>query len=242
MIHRDFSIRGLAMPKMTVLISSRTEQENYILQRKLEFLEPEFTGLGFAGVHPMGLPAAIDHHTGLIVLNFNEWTRRESIHLDEIADVGYTGRILVIAKADVTAAISEMQAQPNVVFLEKPFEVKDLQGMARKMLLDRVVQQRIHRRFNTDQDAEVEISGHADRFFSRVCNLSKGGAYLEFMTLAAVKVGEMVRLKMELKDLNRTYTMPAKIIWTNRTTMSGGTGIGVEFVGPGDVQKLILGY
>lgn len=230
------------MTKATVVIASRTEQENMILKRKLDLLEGEFKGLRFTGIHPMGLHSTVDHTSAVVILNFTEWTGREAVHLRELNELGYQGKILVIAKAEVTQAVREMKANESVVFLEKPFEHKDLQGIVRKMLTDRAVAQRIHRRFATDQDAEVEIFGRNESLASRVYNLSKGGAYVEFMTLAALRVGDMVRLKLELKDLNRTYSMPAKIVWTSHSNLGGGTGIGVEFIGPGDVQKAILGF
>jgi hypothetical protein len=217
------------MPKSTIFLASRTEQENYILQKKLEPLEYEFRGLGFAGVHPVGLPASVDQMTAAVVFNFNEWTNKEAVHLEELKRIGYRGPVLVIAKGDVTKAVRTAKATPGLVFLEKPFEMKDILGIIRKMLLARAVSQRVHRRFATSQDAEVSFMNGGGTHSSRVRNLSKGGAYLEFLQPAPVKVGEMVNLKLELKDVNRTYSMQAKVVWTSRTN-TRGAGIGVEFV------------
>jgi hypothetical protein len=218
------------MPKTMIFLASRTEQENYILQKKLEPLEYEFRGLGFAGVHPVGLPASVDQMTAAVVFNFNEWTNKEAVHLDELKRIGYRGPVLVIAKGDVTKAVRAAKATPNLLFLEKPFEMKDLLGIIRKMLLARAVAQRVHRRFATSQDAEVSFLTSGGSMTSRVRNLSKGGAYLEFMQPAPIKVGELVSLKLELKDVNRTYSMHAKVVWTSRTN-TRGAGVGVEFVG-----------
>jgi len=218
------------MPKSTIFLASRTEQENYILQKKLEPLEYEFRGLGFAGVHPVGLPASVDQMTAAVVFNFTEWTNKEAVHLDELKKIGYRGPILVIAKGDVTKAVRTAKATPNLVFLEKPFEMKDLLGIVRKMLLARAVLQRVHRRFATSQEAEVSFLTSGGVMSSKIRNLSKGGAYLEFLQPAPIKVGELVNLKMELKDVNRSYTLQAKIVWTSRTN-TRGAGIGVEFVG-----------
>lgn len=223
------------MAKSTIFLASRTEQENYILQKKLEPLEYEFRGLGFAGVHPVGLPASVDQMTAAVVFNFNEWTNKEAVHLEELKRIGYRGPILVIAKGDVSKAVRIAKATPGLVFLEKPFEMKDLLGIIRKMLLARAVSQRVHRRFATSQDAEVSFSNGGGTIVSRVRNLSKGGAYLEFMQPAPIKVGELVNLKMELKDVNRSYTLHAKVVWTSRTN-TRGAGIGVEFVGRGGMK------
>ena len=229
------------MAKSMVFIASRTEQENYIVQKKLEPLEYEFRGLGFAGVHPLGLAGSIDSQTVAVVFNFTEWTAKEAVHLEELKKIGYRGPILIIAKGDVTKAVREMRVWPGVVFLEKPFELKDLLGITRKMLMARAVSQRIHRRYATSQDAEVELMVGGAKLISRVRNLSKGGAYLEFMTAVPVKVGELMNVKLDLKDLNRTYTMSAKVVWTSRTNIRGG-GVGVEFVGPGDMKRNLKSY
>jgi Tfp pilus assembly protein PilZ len=128
----------------------------------------------------------------------------------------------------------------DIVFLPKPFETKDLLGIVRKQLKAGKVAQQRFRRFATSQDAEIQIESTGGRLNTRVRNLSKGGAYLEFMIPSALKVGEFLTVKLELKDLQRTYTFPAKVVWSNRHG-SRGLGIGVEFTGRGDVQRSILG-
>ncbi|MEK7356673.1 MAG: PilZ domain-containing protein, partial [Bdellovibrionota bacterium] len=170
-----------------------------------------------------------------VVFNFQEWTNKEAVHLEDLKKVGYRGPILVIAKSDVSKAVRAAKATPNLVFLEKPFEMKDLLGIIRKMLLARAVLQRVHRRFATSQDAEVSFLTTGGTMSSRVRNLSKGGAYLEFLQPAPIKVGELVSVKLELKDVNRTYSMQAKIVWTSRTN-SRGAGVGIEFVGRGGLK------
>ena len=99
--------------------------------------------------------------------------------------------------------------------------------------------QQVHRRYPTSQNAEIETSG--TRYLSRVRNLSKGGAFLEFLTPPGLKNGELLKVKLELKDLNRTYTFPAKVVWTHKHG-SRGLGIGVEFTGHGEVARSIIGF
>ncbi|RYZ65330.1 MAG: hypothetical protein EOP05_20760, partial [Proteobacteria bacterium] len=218
----------------------RTEQENYILQKKLESLEYEFSGLSFSGVHPAGLAASADRLTGTVIINLMEWNAKEAIVVNDLRKAGYSGPVLVTAKADLSSALAELRAMKDVTFLEKPFDTKDLVGIVRKMLHARAVAQRIHRRFDTAQDAEIE-SDAGKKMASRVRNLSRGGAYLEFMVPAPVKIGDRVKVTLELKDVNRTYTLPAKVVWTSRGS-GRGAGVGVEFTGPGDVKSAILGY
>lgn len=226
--------------KTTLVTASKTEQENYILQKKLEVLDYEFKGLSFMGVHPAGLQASVDRLTASVIINLSEWSARDMKMISDLRSGGYNGPILVMAKPDTEASMAELRAQPGVGYLEKPFEPKDLIGITRKMLHARKVSHQVHRRFNTAQDAEVEAVG-GKKLLSRVRNLSRGGAYLEFLTPAPVKIGEIVTVKLELSQLNRVYTLPAKVIWTSRGS-GRGAGVGVEFTGRGDVKSAILGF
>jgi hypothetical protein len=67
------------MAKTSVFIASKTEQENYILQKKLEALEYEFTDVKFASVHTAGLTLAVDRLTAAVVLNLSEWVAKEAL-------------------------------------------------------------------------------------------------------------------------------------------------------------------
>lgn len=228
------------MGKMNVFIASRTEQENYILQKKLESLEHEFKDVKFSSVHTAGLVMAVDRMTASIILNLTEWTQKEAILIQELRRAGYAGPILVMTKADPDVVNRDLRAVSGVVFLPKPFDSRDLLGIVRKQVMARTVPQQKFRRYPTLQDAEVVVESTGGRVVTRVRNLSKGGAYLEFMTPTPLRVGEMVTVTLELKELHRTYTFPAKVVWANRHG-NRGLGIGVEFTGRGDVQRSILG-
>ncbi len=226
--------------KTTLVIASRTEQENYILQKKLEVLEYEFKGLAYVSVHPAGLAPTVDRLTAAVLINLTEWSARDVQMITDLRAGGYQGPLLVTAKPDVDGLYLDLRNLSGVAFLEKPFEVKDVVGIVRKMLHARKVAHQVHRRYPTSQDAEVEAGG-GKKLMTRVRNLSRGGAYLEFLTPAPVKIGDTVLVKLELNELNRTYTLPAKVVWTSRAS-GRGAGIGVEFTGRGDVKSAILGY
>jgi len=229
------------MAKTTVFIASRTEQENYILEKKLESLAYELEDVKFSSVHTAGLMLAVDRLTAGVILNLNEWTPKEALLIQELRRAGYQGPILVSAKADPDVVNRDLRAMSDIVFLPKPFDTKDLIGIVRKQLLTRNVAQQRYRRFATSQDAELEIDATGGRMVTRVRNLSKGGAYLEFMTPSSLKIGEYIKVKLELKDLQRVYTFPAKVVWSNRHG-NRGLGIGIEFTGRGEIQRSILGY
>ena len=229
------------MPSPTVYLVSRSEEENHFLSRKLDPLNQEFANLRFVSLHTQGLRSSARDPISTVVMNFQDWTQTEAGHLEDLREGGYEGPVLVIARANTSAALKMLKETDDVVFLEKPFEPKDLTGIVRKMLTIRAVAQRVHRRYNTSQSAELEFYGRNDSFASKVANLSKGGAYLELASGPNFRVGDMIRVKLELQEVNRVYSMPAKVVWTRRFTGNSGTGVGVEFIGPAEVKKTILG-
>src|SRR3712207_5475079 len=122
------------MQGFVVYLASKTEQENQILGRKLDVLESEFKGLRMVGLHPQGLASSANDQVAVVVINVPEWNRVEAVALLQLRKAGYDGPVLVTAKANTKATVKLLQAMENVVFLEKPFEAKDLVGIVRKML------------------------------------------------------------------------------------------------------------
>ena len=223
-----------------IYIASRTEQENQLLKRKLESLRSEFRQLSFVGLHPQGLALSASEKMAVAVINVPEWTPSEAATLIGLRSAGYYGPVLVIAKLPAIEVLKRLKAMDGVVFLERPFEAKDLLGIMKKMLNARAVSQRVHRRFNTDEFAEV--AGVAGKLQSRVGNMSKGGAYLEFSDPATLNLGEVVKVTMELKDVNRTYTVQARVVWVGRALNSrADCGVGVQFLGSPEVTRNMFG-
>lgn len=222
------------MAKLNIFIASRTEEENRILERRINELRSELGPFSFVGLHPAGLPLAAAESPALVILNIHEWVKREADSLAALREAGYAGPVLVLTKTNVPAT------GDNTSFLRKPYDVPTLVGLVRSMLLARVVRQQVHKRFTTSQEAEVE-SPIGTKIQSRVVNLSKGGACLEFITPSPLKTGDQVKVKLELKDLNRTYTVHAKVVWVGEES-NRGSGFGIEFIGPAHMKAELRGY
>lgn len=224
-----------------IFLASRTEEANQILQRRLEPIANEFSNVRFVSFHTQGLLSSIDDSVDLVFLNFQDWSRTELSYLLSLREAGYMGPVIVLAKAKNGEPMKTLSTMEGVTLVEKPFETRDLIGITKKTLSRAVVTQRIYRRYETDEDAEVEFFGANDRFKSKVRNLSKGGAYLELFDDAAIKVGDILKLRLELHQVKRTYTLPAKVVWTGRSRTQSSQAVGVEFIGRADVKKTVLG-
>ncbi len=81
------------------------------------------------------------------------------------------------------------------------------------------------RRFLTKEHAQIEIYGRMGKVFCRVANLSVTGAFLEIINAKYVpKPGELIRMTVLLRQVNKTHTLDAEIIW------SKGLGLGISFI------------
>lgn len=224
-----------------ILLASISEEENYILRRKLEPLTAELGRIIFATTRPQGLLYTFKDGHHLIVLNVAEFTPEHRETILKLRNNGYNGQIIVCAKAKNFDIIREVNAMQSTVFIEKPYENKDLLGVVSKLLSTKEVSQRIFRRYYTMQKAEIEFIENNRKETTTLYNLSKGGAYIEFAQREDLKIGDKLTLHVPLNEVRRTYEMPARVVWTTANGQGGGYGVGLEFVGPGDVQKSIYG-
>lgn len=92
----------------------------------------------------------------------------------------------------------------------------------------------IAQRHTTNETAFVEVQGRAGKILCRMNNLSKTGAFFEIVNSHFTpKQGDLVRVTINLKQLNKTHTLHGQIIW-NR-----GLGLGIAFLKSKDVFKKI---
>jgi response regulator RpfG family c-di-GMP phosphodiesterase len=129
-----------------ILLASISEEENYILRRKLEPLAADLGRIIFATTRPQGLVYTFKDGHHLIVLNVAEFTAEHRETILKLRDNGYSGQIVVCAKAKNPDVIREINAMQSTVFVEKPYENKDLLGVVSKLLNTKEVSQRIFRR------------------------------------------------------------------------------------------------
>lgn len=227
--------------KKHVILASRSEDENVLLRKKLLSLDDVINGgVKVTTTRPQATKLELPGSPDLVIFNFNDWNREELNWVTGLRAEGYLNMIMILAKADVPTAVQNLRYLERVVYMEKPYEVRDLVGIAEKAIMKGAVAQRIHRRFNTEQEALVDFGVRGGAISSRVFNISKTGAYLELNALQDVCIGESVKLRLELDNMNRTYVMPAKVVWTQVMGRTGGTGLGVHFTGRGDVKRNIF--
>jgi hypothetical protein len=236
---------------MKIVISSRTEEESQIMRKRVEPILREVNAvrgdrsgawIQFASIRPQALSMSYEPGKMLLIYNVNEL--QSSIDINEILKLrraGFTGTALIVTKKPVEMAQREILSAQPTVFMTKPFENRDFLTLARKVLISENFESQKFPRYTTQENAQLRFENAPDnRCISRVINLSMGGAFLAFDKVPAARIGEFVHLTMELKQVNRTWVMPAKVVWVTQRGPNGQPGMGVEFSGQGDMKKNLL--
>ena len=166
----------------------------------------------------------------MMVVSMKMWTEEFVNRLVDIRKCNpQMSIVLVLDKVDM---LNPDIAQRNRMYvLPRPLDEKNLAGVIRKMLLLRQIPQQRHTRFSTDTTSIIEFPLTGDELNTKLFNLSQSGAYVEFENKPPVSVGDMVRVKVSLNELNKDHHIPAKVVWfSRRGPANGGFGVGLQFV------------
>ena len=91
------------------------------------------------------------------------------------------------------------------------------------------------KRHTTREHVTVEVYGKSGKTHCRMSNLSVTGAFLEIMNTGYhPKKGDVVRVTINLRQINKTHTLHGEIVWNK------GLGLGVAFLKQQDVFKKLV--
>ena len=226
-------MKSIQAPSQQIFLVSSTEEQARLLRRQMEPLTAEFSPLQFVTARPMSVVTSVNRQTAALIFTTQSWGAPEQKIVEQLRLNGFLGAVVALVSQRTTGKAPSPALEP-LIFLDKPVSGRELQGVLRKYLSARRIQQQLFRRYPTEQSAEIEMTlqgGDVSRRSSIVTNLSKGGACVECAAALPIKIGEQIQLLMELKDLNKSYCMPAKVVWL-KTTEGDRQGVGVEFTGP----------
>lgn len=81
------------------------------------------------------------------------------------------------------------------------------------------------KRFPTKEPAQIEVYGRFGKIYCKMGNLSTGGAFFEIVSSNFMpRQGDLVRITIHLKQLNRIHSVDAEVIWCK------GLGMGIMFL------------
>src|SRR5258708_3352737 len=95
-------------------------------------------------------------HINCLLFNLESFSTDKIRLITDIRDLGHRFPMMVFASYVQHEAYEIVRKMDRIVIVEKPFEAKDVWGMCQKIVQGRKVNQRIFRRFYTNQTAIVE--------------------------------------------------------------------------------------
>jgi DNA-binding NtrC family response regulator len=212
-----------------ILLISRAGEETNTLKRELK--RQETYSVDLATTPNQAIDTITQDRVDLVIFNTEIFTKKKLQLSNDIKELGQNFPVLILANSVMADTFHELEKTMGTVFLEKPFDIKDLFGLTEKLVGGRDVHQRIFRRFQTNQEASFARPPAMDLETTiRIRNLSQGGAYFEYEGRPNVTVGDQIFMDIPLQQLSRRYRMKAKVVWTTPPTAIGRNGLGVEFV------------
>lgn len=175
-----------------------------------------------------------------VVFNLSVFTVEKVSFASHLRDCGYNFPVMMFSNNIQLAALEALKKIPKTVMIEKPFESKDVWGIADKLVQGRHVSQRIHRRFYTNQKAHLVHSTTGEELSGRIYNMSHGGAYMEIDS-GMIKNGDVLRLRIPLDKFSKSYTVDAKVVWASEHGIwNGKPSCGIQFLKSGDVYRNLI--
>ena len=222
-----------------VLIASKSESENILIQKRLVAITEKVGEIDFFGTRPVSVPSLIDARFSLLIYNCQHFSSAFRGKINHWRSLGYLGPIMLIAKVPDPKQIDHFLDIQNLTVIEKPYENRDFQGIAMKYLTASNVEQRRFRRFYTRQKATLESYTKNYNSESLISNISRGGAHITG-ELGDLTKGDLIRVNFELNELNRNRTMSAEVVWTSGNESQNDRSAGLRFVPKSKVYDSLL--
>ncbi|MEM7646312.1 MAG: PilZ domain-containing protein, partial [Pseudomonadota bacterium] len=224
---------------LKVMIASRNEADNALVEKKLLPITRQVGEIRFHSARPANLTALLDSQYNLLVFNAQHFNSSLRTNISHWRSSGYLGPIMVLVKVPDPKLIDRFADIQNLTLIEKPYENRDLQGIAVKYLVDARVSQRRFRRFDTKQKASLESYTKDFSSSSLIYNISKGGLHV-VGDLEDISKGDLLRVSFELDEIKKNRTMSAEVVWTAGDVGTPDRSAGLKFVPKSAVYDALL--
>lgn len=222
-----------------ILLSCKSINDARFLKN---YIETELPYEVLLNLDPKDIEQAIKtKNVHMVMMQTGNLASQDIAFAQQLRKLGYTYPMLMITDALGTANIEELNQKHKIYFLERPFELSTLKGLARKLMVTRTVPQQVFRRYRTNLMATVETFISGEKYETHMFNLSRGGAYFEMGKRPIVNVGDLLRLKVHLSDVEREHHIHGRVMWTtHKGHAAGGYGLGVKFMKSTDIYRRLL--
>jgi hypothetical protein len=224
---------------LKVIIASGSESDATLIERKLTPITRALGEVRFHGARPANLSAVLDANYNLLIYNCQHFSSSMRYQVQELRSIGYLGPIMILGKVPHPNTIDRFSDMRSVTIVEKPYDNKDIQGIAIKYLRDAVVEQRRHRRFDTFQKVKLESYNKDFASQTLISNISRGGAHIQG-ELNDISRGDLLRVSFELDQLQKSRTVSAEVVWTRGDVGAEERSAGLRFISKAKVYEALL--
>ncbi len=222
-----------------VLLSCRSIDDSRFLK---SYLETELPYEVFLAPEPQEIESSLKGKSvHLLLLQTGNLASRDLDFALRLRKGSYSHPIMIITDSVGNINVEEVHNKHRIYFMERPFELKTLRGLVRKIMVAKVVPQQVFRRYRTDMTAAVETFTEGSRYESHMFNLSRGGMYLEMVKRPNISAGDLLRLKVKGGTDSREHHIHGRVVWTtHKGHAAGGYGVGVKFIKTTDIYRTLL--
>jgi Tfp pilus assembly protein PilZ len=222
-----------------LLLSCKSIDDSRLLKN---YLETELPFEIFLANHTSEIaPSLKAKNIHLLILQTGLLAKQDMAYALQLRSSGYNYPIMMITDVVGDMDVEEANDKHKIYFMERPFELRTMKGLVRKLLSARPVVQQVFRRYRTNIPATIETFISGDKFPTHMFNLSRGGAYFELPKKPNVNVGDLLRLKVQSGDAKREHSVHGRIVWmTHKGHAAGGYGVGVKFMKSTDIYRNLL--
>lgn len=222
-----------------ILLSCKSIDDARFLKNYLEAELPFETFLAF---EPKEIEASLKaKNIHLLLMQTGNLAIQDLKYALQLRQNGFNYPIMMITDSIGNTNIEEVHNKHKICFVERPFELKTLKGLVKKLMVAKSVPQQVFRRYRTNIAASIETFISGDKFGTHMFNLSKGGAYFELPKKPGISIGDLLRLKVNLSDMEREHQMHGRVVWTtHKGHVAGGYGVGVKFMKTTDIYRNLL--
>ncbi|MFL5813835.1 MAG: PilZ domain-containing protein [Bdellovibrionia bacterium] len=154
--------------------------------------------------------------------------------VQQLSSLTSNAPILILANQVALSSYDRVHSLQNAVTLQKPFDVRNFEGLLEKVAAGKDFKPKVCPRFATDEEARMMQLRTGLLIPTRMRNYSAGGAFLEYRGIS-LQVGDEIHISLTCRDLRvvkETFQARAKVIWISdgEDARSPARGVGVQFV------------
>ncbi len=168
-----------------------------------------------------------------IILNLKIFNLREVSLVDLFYALNNDIMVIVVSRQIAEAAYAKVKDLKHVVLLQRPFrEAKVIAMFCKKLIAGRESFRRDHFRYSANQHGSIEVLSNSKVHLGIVINISRGGALFESDHDMNLMDHDIVRLGIQLSQINKIHIMNAEVVWISPIDpQTKKMSIGLKFMG-----------